>query len=127
MVGHDDGAATVATGDHDQQIAFFEPAVLIAGPAAGPGEREIGLPMERQVADDHLAGHARLFRRSAMIFQQVIAQRIEVAAVMLQQRLRHGVGHAVGIVFVQVASVVPAVRWFANRPPRTIGSPCDGT
>src|SRR6202040_4411974 len=50
VVGHDHGAATVAAGDGDQQVALLEMALLVAQPAARPGEVEVGLPAERQVA-----------------------------------------------------------------------------
>ena len=84
VVGHDHRPAAIPPGNHHHQVALFELAFLIAQPAAGPGEMEIGLPAEGQIADDRLAGHARLLDQPAVVVQQVIAQGLQVAMVMLQ-------------------------------------------
>ena len=47
VIGHDDGPAAIAAGNHDEQVAFVA-CLLVSQPAAPPGEIEIGLPAERQ-------------------------------------------------------------------------------
>ena len=84
MVGHDHGPAPVPAGNDHHQVAFFGFSLLIVEPAAGPGEVEIGLPMEGQIADRRFAGHLRLFHQPPIIVQQIISQRLQVAMMMQQ-------------------------------------------
>ena len=124
MVGHDDGAAAVAAGDDHDQVAFVGLVVLVLQPAARPGKVEVGLPAEGQFADQRAAGHSRRLDDPPVVLQQIIAQRLQVAVVVRQLRLRGRVADAVGVVFVRRNVPRPAGRWSANRSPRSVAGPC---
>ena len=59
VVGHDHRPPAIAAGNHHHQVALFQLALLVAQPAARPRESEIGLPVERQIADHHFARSCR--------------------------------------------------------------------
>ena len=63
VVGHDHGPAAVSAGNDDDQVALVGLAVLVALPAARPGEVEVGLPAEGQLADEDLVRSCRPRRR----------------------------------------------------------------
>ena len=120
VVGHDHRPATVAAGNDDQQVAFLAacPPDCLSQPP-DQGKWKVGLPAERQIANDRLARHPRLLDHPAVVFQQVIAQGLEIAVMVLQQRLRDRILHAIGVILVDVLRRGPAVRSSANRPSRT--------
>ena len=96
-----DGPAAVLAGDHDHQVAFVGLALLVPLPAAGPGEMEIGLPAEGQLAHQDLAGHAGRRDHLRIVGQEIIAQGLQVAVMMLQPLAGLRVEHAVGVVLVR--------------------------
>ena len=103
VVGHDHRPAAIPAGDHHHQVAFFEPAILVAQPAAGPGKLEIGLPAERQLAHLRLARHSGLLDQPAVIVQQVVAQGLQVAMMSGQQGLRQRIAGAIGVLLADVS------------------------
>ena len=88
-------------GNDHHQVALVGLAFLVVQPAARPGEVEIGPPVERQVADQGLLRPCPLASIGPpVVGEQVIAQRLQVAVVVRQQRLGDRVADAVGVVLV---------------------------
>jgi hypothetical protein len=82
MVGHEDGPAAVAAGDHYEEIALVSRAVLVALPAVHPGVGEVRSPPEGQFADKCLAAEAVGRDLVGVEVEQVIAERLQVAVVV---------------------------------------------
>ncbi len=100
VVGHDDRPAAVLAGNDHEDVALVGLAVLVPLPAAGPGELEVGLPAEGQLADNGLAGHAGRRGQLGVVSQEEIAERLQVAMVVIEPREGLFVEYAVGVVLV---------------------------
>src|SRR5262249_47174644 len=78
--------------------------LLVAEPTAKVTELKVGLPSERKLTGQRLAGHPCRSDQTLVIAQQVLAERLEVTPMMNERVLGHCVAHAVGIVLVEVFS-----------------------
>ena len=83
VVGHDHRPAAIAAGNHHQQVALFEPAVLVAQPAAQPGERKSVCQRNGRSPTAALPVMPACCDQPAVIVQQVVAQGLQVAMMML--------------------------------------------
>ncbi len=122
VVRHDDRAAPVSSRDDREQVALGR-LFLVHQPAGHPRVVEVGGPAEGQRASQRLAVHLGRGNALAVIVEQVVAEGVEVPAVVGQQALRHRVAHTVGVVLVEEPSLgqrddrLP-VRHFERAPRR---------
>ena len=75
---------------------------LIFQPAAGPRKIKIGFPLKREFACQgpvlHLGGSNNL----AIVRQQIVTQRFQVAVMVTEMSLRRGIADTVRVVLVEV-------------------------
>ena len=80
-------------------------AVLIRGPTAELLKFEIGVPFERQLADERLVLHPRISDRATMPIDQILTERKQVPLQTLRATQRRFVAHHVGIGLVDEVTV----------------------
>ena len=106
MVGHDHRPLAIAPGDDDHQVALVRQPLLVSDPAIVQLEVKIGSPGKGQIADQRFSRHPRGLDLPGVVIEQIIAEVLQVATVMMGQRLlRRRVAHHVGVVLGAVAAL----------------------
>ena len=96
--------AAVAAGNDDDEVSLEGLTGVVVKPAAHPGKIEVGLPSEEQITHPGIL-RACPFDQFSIVAQEMMAQKIEVTAMVDEMFLGSSVQHAVCSILGEITAL----------------------